>query len=398
MGAAEALSDAVLGKCADLMDQDTPASEQFWFAVLSLGNRVGCSSYTDTSLTHRRAMSPGDRRVYCRADRLSYPGVVGAMRAGRTFATNAGPVFPFLSVAGRGPGDVLTPEQARGAAAEVEVQSLHPLKSVELVWNGKVVHAEPVPGKDRPVRFRHPLPEPGPNGDWLVLRAKDDHGNWAITSPVYVGDGAARRKGASVVLLEVSNHTRFIQLRKDFFAHLVVTVAPDDELREVTLLRDGEPIRRFRPADGSKRSDNKAPVTERDGDYGPGWEWAVRNDRTVHLQADWPVAETGWYRVRATTTGGKVIESDEVRYDTAAPNSRAISTAALRGPGVEYTVRGYGSEMPLDRVTVPFAGDHWWYPNDVCWERAARFGGAETVHTGGRPEKLTDLIRRPARK
>ena len=50
MGAAEVLSDAVLGRCADALDLDGQASELLWFAVLNLGNRVAASSYTDCAL------------------------------------------------------------------------------------------------------------------------------------------------------------------------------------------------------------------------------------------------------------------------------------------------------------------------------------------------------------
>ena len=77
MGAAEVLSDAVLGRCADALDLDGQASELLWFAVLNLGNRVAASSYTDCALGRqehalagrppgvlpgRGADLPGDRR------------------------------------------------------------------------------------------------------------------------------------------------------------------------------------------------------------------------------------------------------------------------------------------------------------------------------------------------
>ena len=55
------------------------------------------------------SLSPGDRLVYCRAQALKYAGVVEAIRAGRTFATDGGPVFPFLAVDGKGPGEAREP-------------------------------------------------------------------------------------------------------------------------------------------------------------------------------------------------------------------------------------------------------------------------------------------------
>ena len=126
MGAAEILSDAVLGRPADALDLDGQASELLWFAVLNLGNRVAASSYTDCALGRRSTPSPGDRRVYCRAEELTYPAVVEAIRGGRTFATNGGPVFPFLTIDGKGPGETLEPGGDRPHAVRAEVHSLLP--------------------------------------------------------------------------------------------------------------------------------------------------------------------------------------------------------------------------------------------------------------------------------
>ena len=81
MGATEMLSDAVLGQCADLIDLDSEASQQLWFTVLNLGRRVAASGSTDSALGRRHTSSPGDRRVYCRADRLDYQDIVAAMRS-----------------------------------------------------------------------------------------------------------------------------------------------------------------------------------------------------------------------------------------------------------------------------------------------------------------------------
>src|SRR5260370_38316459 len=86
MGAAEVLSDAVLGRCADALDLDGQASELLWFAVLNLGNRVAASSYTDCALGRRSTPPPGDRRGYGRAGGLSSPPIAEPIRRGRTLA------------------------------------------------------------------------------------------------------------------------------------------------------------------------------------------------------------------------------------------------------------------------------------------------------------------------
>src|SRR5581483_3955608 len=132
------------------------------------------------------------------------------------------------------------------------------------------------------------------------------------------------------LLLEISNHTRYVQLRRDFFAHLLVTVSPGDPLREVELLRDDEVVHVFLPTDGNRFSGDQVPVTGAKGDYGPGWVWHREGGAVVHLQADWPVKESGWYLVRARTAAGRVLTSDALRYDAGSANSRALSVAQLQ--------------------------------------------------------------------
>ena len=139
MGAAEVLSDAVLGQCADALDLDGQASELLWFAVLNLGNRVAASSYTDCALGRRSTPSPGDRRVYCRAGELTYPAIVDAIRRGHTFATNGGPLFPFATIDGKGPGETLEPGGDRRHELRAEVRCLYPLKSARLYRRGEHV-------------------------------------------------------------------------------------------------------------------------------------------------------------------------------------------------------------------------------------------------------------------
>ena len=186
MGAAEVLSDAVLGRCADALDLDGQASELLWFAVLNLGNRVAASSYTDCALGRRSTPSPGDRRVYCRAGELSYPAIVEAIRRGRTFATNGGPLFPFVTIDGKGPGETIEPGGDRPHAFRAEVRCLYPLKSARLYRRGELAESFAVTGKRGEVALESTLREPPGDRAWYVLRVEDERGHWAITSPIYV--------------------------------------------------------------------------------------------------------------------------------------------------------------------------------------------------------------------
>src|SRR5690606_8253914 len=241
MGAVEILSDAVLGECAHGFDLETRFTETLWFAVLELGNRVTATASTDAALGRSRTRSPGDRRVWVRADELSWPAIVDALRKGRTVATDNGPVFAMLRVGESGPGDTIRVEHGRPLEIEVETLGRHPLRSVELIYRGRrVARIESARGRDSGVFKTAFAPPEGEETGWLVARAEDERGHWAMTSPIYIesaGDGEdgseassplapSRRARASAVVFEISNASRFAALTTDFFAHAIVTVAP----------------------------------------------------------------------------------------------------------------------------------------------------------------------------
>jgi hypothetical protein len=394
MGATEALADGVLRRCGDAFDLDSPATERLWFALLNLGNRLAASGSTDAALGRAQTPSPGDRRVYCRAEQFTYPALVKALRAGRTFASNGGPVFPFFTLDGHGPG-ATAPRAKRGLhRAEAEVRCLYPLRKAELYRRGEVVKAFDVAGKKGAVHLAHSVREEGKSPAWYVFRVEDEKGHWAITSPVYLGPpGPEERPPASALVLEVSNHTRYIELRREFFAHLLVTVSPEDGLAEVQLLRDGEVARSFKPAAGNQVAGGKTPVTGLRGEYRPGWAWHREGKSVVHFQGDWPVKESGWYAVRARTVKGRVLTSDAAHFDARGPASRALSVAHLRGGDTEFTLWGYGEEMPLADIRLPFRGDHWWYPRNTFWQVRTAFGGHRQALTGGPNRKAVENFR-----
>ncbi len=386
MGATEILSDAVIGRCADLMDLDSDATQQLWFAVLNLGNRVAASGSTDSALGRRRTSSPGDRRVYCQANRLDYREIVSAMRDGRTVATNGGPLLALLTVAGNGPGSVMQVATGQTEEAKIEVHSLHPLRSVKLYCRGNVIEEFDVAELSGRQVLTRSVPVGEASRCWFVVRAEDSQGNWAVTSPVYAQSDASPRRPATLALLEISNHERFIYLRRDFFAHVIVTVSPDQAIQSVDLLRDGAVVRRFAPAEGSQLHEDRIPVTQMPGPYGPGWVWN-EHSRPVHFQADWPVSETGWYGLRTVTDSGS-FESDQVYFDADNPNSQAISSANLRSQDMDLALHGYGEEMPLDEIDVVTQDDRWWYPKHTYWcletqidGTTSRFGSASSDRT-----------------
>jgi len=113
--------------------------------------------------------------------------------------------------------------------------------------------------------------------------------------------------------------------------------------------------------------------------------WHLRDKRPVHLQADWPVKESGWYAVRVKSERQELV-SDAVHFDAEQPNSHALAIAELRGGDTALAWWGYGEEMPLANITLPFAGDHWWYPKQTYWRLRSAFGEKPQELGGGNKE------------
>jgi hypothetical protein len=373
MGSTEAWSHAVLGRTGDAFDIDSRATEALWFAMLNLGCRVAASGSTDAALERTNTPSPGDRRVYSKSAQPTYEGIVDGIRAGRTFMTNGGPVFPFLSAGKSLPGDTLEPGSPALGEILLKVHTLHPLAKAELYWRGDRVAVFPGEGKSGEATFRKDLREVAKRDGWFVLRAEDTKGNWAITSPIYVrSPEPSPRPPAHALILAIGNHTRFIELRPQFFAHCIVTTS--EPLTRVELLRDGQVLRAFEPKEGNQLADGKLPVSAPGGgEYAPGWIWHEDPGAPTHFQADWPVNESGSYALRAHTAT-RVLTSTAIRFSTETKVSHAIGVAKLEGGDTRLELQGYGEEMPLAEIRLPFKGDRWWYPTNSFWRMNAAFG------------------------
>ncbi len=382
MGATEIFSDAVLGRCADALDTDSPATELLRFAVLSLGNRLAVSSYTDCDLGRSRTLSPGDRRVYCHANQLSAAALVQAMLRGRTFATNGGPLFGFFSVDDHLPGDVIRFATEQAFTARAEIHSRRPLKSMEIYRRGNRVEAFDVKDRQGELILTHPIRER--ETSWYTLRAEDVDGHWAVTSPIYFEPRNPQpRPAASVLLLEISNISRYASLRREFFAHLVATVSPGQQLTEIQLVNDGAALQHFTPVNGNQLASGEIPVTGRNGNYAPGWIWYPEPGASNHFQADYPVTGSGWYTLCATTAGGKRLESDAVYFDAANLNSQELSVVNMVGADTRFQLWGFGEETPLAALQPPTQAGEWWYPRKAFGKIQARFANEPHELSGG---------------
>jgi hypothetical protein len=83
------------------------------------------------------------------------------------------------------------------------------------------------------------------------------------------------------------------------------------------------------------------------------------------------------------TESGRTLTSDSIRFDASHANSRTLSTAHLNGKESALKLWGYGEEMPLDDIQVPFVGDSWWYPRNTYWQIHADFGQGIQQMGGG---------------
>ncbi|MCA9265997.1 MAG: CehA/McbA family metallohydrolase, partial [Planctomycetales bacterium] len=395
MGAGELYSDAVMRNCANLVDVDAKHTQQLWFAALNLGNDVGVSSYTDSALGRVNTASPGDRRLYCHSEQFDYVSLVDAMRQGRTMATNGGPVFVFLNVDSAGPGETLDVSSSP-VLAHLQVHALHKLREIELFQNGRRIHSFPQSEPHREqLALDHQVLVPAGPRSWLVARVEDEKGNWCLTSPIYLRRLPTDAEDPSLTwsaILEINNAIRFVRLRREFFAHMLVTVRPPVTIQTVELLRNGEPIQTLTPEKGDQIVASEMPVTGIDGEYQMGWVSYPGPQQAHHFQADLPVTASGWYAVRASLSQGQQLVSDACLFEASHPQSHALSIAHLSGRDTQLTLWGYGEEVAVSELLPPFERGEWWYPRNTYWRLQGQFGD-QPFHFGWPPEQPVERFR-----
>jgi TolB protein len=189
--------DVALGK-VDYMEiggfSDYHVTAAVWYRLLNLGFRLPAANGTDAMTNFASLHGPvGTQRVYVRVGdgALSMPEWLGALKMGRSFATN-GPLLDF-TLGGLPIGSELAlPKASAAVAFTAHLRSIVPLDHFQLVCNGSVVRNFGLKGArtSADVSGTLPLRQSG----WCVLRAASDHGEYpvldkyayATTSPVYV--------------------------------------------------------------------------------------------------------------------------------------------------------------------------------------------------------------------
>lgn len=389
MSATEHYSDIVCQRTAHAFDTESRMTDLMWWAGLNLGNRQAVSSYTDCALGRKNTPSPGDRRIYVESKSADFEAYVAGIRQGKTVATNGGPIFCRWTLGGVGTGGILSDADRQRGKTEcrIQVDSLNPIGQVEVYYRGKRVQSFPTQGAQGKVDFAALLDVPAEPNGWFVLRVQDQASNWAITSPIYVQESRSATRGNIAAVFQISNATRFIELRKEFFAHSIVTVSEEDQIKLVELRKDGVAIRTWRASEGNGLPKNgKLPVTEIRGEYKNGWIWHPSPEEPQHIQVDWKIEESGWYQLHAETESGAQISSDSLHWESENPLSHQLSSAVVLGPDTYFSIRGYSEEMPLTMIHVPFEGDHWWFPENVYFDLTSKLSGQE-YHLESGPNK-----------
>ncbi len=182
---------------------DHRASSEVWYRLLNCGFRIPAGAGTDAMTNFVSLRGPvGLCRVYAKTEgAFDHRKWLGAIKAGRTFATN-GPLLQF-SLSGREPGDeIRLPTGEHEVEVKAWMRSIVPLDRVEVVSNGKVVATLPL-STDRMSCDATTKIKVSASG-WYTLRATSQHSihpildlyPFASTSPVYVtvGDAPVRSK------------------------------------------------------------------------------------------------------------------------------------------------------------------------------------------------------------
>ena len=191
--------DVALGK-ADYLEivgfSDHRTTAEVWYRLLNAGFRLPAGAGTDAMANFASLRGPvGMNRVFVRSGAtLDYRAWLGALKAGRTFATN-GPLLSF-TLEGHDVGDeIRLADGAHRLAAKVGLRSIVPVERLEIVSNGAVVATIPLDATG--TRADATVPVSVDQSAWLTLRAWSSGATepildvypFATTSPIYVTVG-----------------------------------------------------------------------------------------------------------------------------------------------------------------------------------------------------------------
>jgi hypothetical protein len=144
---------------------------------------------------------------------LNYDKWIADFRAGRSFVTS-GPLV-FFTVDGKGPGsEIKLSAGGRDLKADVEVESITPIETIELLYNNRVIETRKPEGKLLRYRFEKTVSAPG--SGWFAVRVRSAFARhpirrpfpFAATMPVWVsvaGERLRSRKDAQYFVDLIDN-------------------------------------------------------------------------------------------------------------------------------------------------------------------------------------------------
>ncbi len=204
---AELPADVALGK-VDYIEvvgfSDHKSTAEVWYKLLNCGFRLPTAAGTDFMGNYASLRGPvGLNRVYAevKPGPLKIEPWLGAIKAGRTFATN-GPLLRF-SLGGQAIGGEVRLEKKQEVRFAAEMNSLVPVDHLQIVCNGKVARELAMDGKGSSAHVQGSIPLDA--SGWCVLRAFSDKAEYPIldlypyatTSPVYVSVAGAPVRSAA---------------------------------------------------------------------------------------------------------------------------------------------------------------------------------------------------------
>jgi hypothetical protein len=123
------------------------------------------------------SMYSGMPRTYVYTPERTVEGILAALKAGHSFLTNN--PLAFFDIDGSIPGETA---QAGECELHVKLQSNRGLLSYSVIVNGETALEEAVAGME--VKAAHTLTLQ--SGDWAVLEVLGEHGDYAISNPVFI--------------------------------------------------------------------------------------------------------------------------------------------------------------------------------------------------------------------
>lgn len=198
-------------------------TSEIWYRLLNCGFRIPAGAGTDAFPNFASLRGPaGLLRVFARiGERLDHRAFLDAIRAGRTFVTNA-PLVEFTIGTAQIGDEIRLPAGTHRLHANVSLKSNVAVDHLEIVRNGVVVATIPLGGERRQADARVPLDVD--RSGWYVVRAYGagprapvlDLYPFGSSSPIYVtvGDGPVRSAADAQFFLDWVD-----SVRRDVEAH-----------------------------------------------------------------------------------------------------------------------------------------------------------------------------------